>query len=546
MKNELLKITGNRPWVSHPHTIAQKIDPSWKPFNYLVETSRLFVTEITSKNARIIFSCHPRIGKTTLSVLYLIIWHLNLWPSKHVIFFTYGEEFSTERCRLVRDTILQNSKYLNVSLTTDNRSASMFTTHQGGGLRGLGVGQGLAGLPCNLAVIDDVFSSWAKAQNARERKKVISWFGEVYSRLSPGGSIVLCGNRTHYDDLQGYLLRHHPDKWLNLTYPALSLGADVDSLKRPKGKALSPVLFDEAALHKIRLAIGKQKWSSQYQQSPEAKEIESGPQAVFPEEIISRIGNSHLPRFDQTKSNNEENIHYIAIDVGKKYSHTAIVISRVVGMGNPKGPELHIIGLKQFPLNTIFREIVQELVELSFSSKFGQLAPVVLLDSSGHGGGISTELLGEKIKPILPITILSTGTSRDQFRVPKQLLIQNFVDFILSQRLKICDKLNDQDLLIKELQGYRSQSSPQGRTTKYRTTGGAGTDDLLDCLALCTWAVEKKWNPRYAQQGEKIYPHSLPKRRPISGNRGPIIHSNLSRSLYAERNPEFSSWRGWR
>lgn len=289
MRNEeILKITASKPWITHPHTLAQKLDPLWKPFDYLVETSKILTTEISKGNARIIFSTHPRIGKTTLAVLYLVIWFLSLWPKKHVIFFTYSEDFGLERSRLVRNDIIDFKRHLTIRLSPDSQGAAMFNTDEGGGMRALGIGSGLAGLPCDLMIIDDIFASWEKSQNPRERSRVISWFGDVYQRLQPGGSIVICGARWHTDDLQGFLINKHSDDWINLTYPALSKGPEKDLLNRPKKAALAPELFNEKALKKIRLSIGEQKWAAQYMQSPVPEPLEEGAKVIFTDEIISK------------------------------------------------------------------------------------------------------------------------------------------------------------------------------------------------------------------------------------------------------------------
>ena len=180
MRNEeILKITGNKPWITHPHTLARKLDPLWKPFDYLFETSKILTTEISKGNARIKFCTHPRIRKTTLTVLYLVIWFLSIWPKKHVIFFTYSEDFALERNRMVRNAIVDFKRYLTIHLSPDSSGAHVFNTIEGGGMmRSLGIGSGLVGLPCDLMIIDDIFASWEKSQNPRERNRVTSWFGD--------------------------------------------------------------------------------------------------------------------------------------------------------------------------------------------------------------------------------------------------------------------------------------------------------------------------------------------------------------------------------
>jgi hypothetical protein len=224
----------------------------------------------------------------------------------------------------------------------------------------------------------------------------------------------------------------------------------------------------------------------------------------------------------------------LAVDFGKKRSHTAVIVCQVVDSEDedPDKSELHITFLKQYPLNTQFRFIVEELDELSLSQKFGGLCPIMLIDASGGGGEFALEVMREKgIKPIIPIVILSTGKSKSTNRVPKEQLTRNLVDFISDGRLKISPKLRDSDLLLSELRGYRARVSPKGRTTTYKPYS-QGTDDLIDCLAMCAWAAVKRWQPIWAQRAEGLYDFSPVTRRPLSKNRSGSL-SNLSKSLYA-------------
>jgi len=124
-------------------------------------------------------------------------------------------------------------------------------------------------------------------------------------------------------------------------------------------------------------------------------------------------------------------------------------------------------------------------------------------------------------------------------------LIENLQDFISEGRLKISHNLRGADLLLEELRGYRSKSSPQGRTITFRPTGRDGKDDLVDSLALICWAIFKRWKLLWARKAEGLYENSLPTRRPISRNRRESF-SGISKSQYALYNDEFAELRGWR
>jgi len=96
-----------------------------------------------------------------------------------------------------------------------------------GGLRSAGVGQSIAGLPADGAIIDDPFGKREDADSPTIRQKVWDWYAnDLYTRLSADAWIVLTHTRWHRDDLAGRLLRKMADRasdqWEVLCLPAIS------------------------------------------------------------------------------------------------------------------------------------------------------------------------------------------------------------------------------------------------------------------------------------------------------------------------------------
>ena len=85
---EIELITAGRPELTFPHTMAQRINPGWKRFGYLVKISITLVEHTVVGTARILITLPPAHGKTLL-IIYYIIWYLNLYPSRTVIFATH-------------------------------------------------------------------------------------------------------------------------------------------------------------------------------------------------------------------------------------------------------------------------------------------------------------------------------------------------------------------------------------------------------------------------------------------------------------------------
>jgi len=111
-----------------------------------------------------------------------------------------------------------------------------------------------------LLLIDDPVKNREDADSEIIRKKTKDWYtSTAYTRLMPGGRVVIIQTRWHEDDLSGWLRAEHDhEEWEVLNLPAVSRD----------GKALWPEQYDIAALNRIRLAIGSRDWSALYQQEP--------------------------------------------------------------------------------------------------------------------------------------------------------------------------------------------------------------------------------------------------------------------------------------
>jgi predicted phage terminase large subunit-like protein len=122
-----------------------------------------------------------------------------------------------------------------------------------------------------LLLIDDPLKDREEANSETVRKALHEWFASVaYTRLMPGGAIIIIQTRWHEDDLAGWLLREHAsENWEILNLPAI---AEQDEGFRKEGEALWPEKFPIQALNRIREAIGDAAWASLYQQRPAAAE----------------------------------------------------------------------------------------------------------------------------------------------------------------------------------------------------------------------------------------------------------------------------------
>ena len=124
----------------------------------------------------------------------------------------------------------------------------------------------------NCLIIDDPIKDREDAYSEAARKALHDWYTFVaYTRLMPGGAVVLMNTRWHTDDLSGHLLEQEKEAakkqgWVVLSLPALAEENDI--LGREPGEALWPEFYSQETLEATREAVGPQAWLSLYQQRP--------------------------------------------------------------------------------------------------------------------------------------------------------------------------------------------------------------------------------------------------------------------------------------
>ena len=146
-------------------------------------------------------------------------------------------------------------------------------------------------------MIDDPVKDRAEANSATIRNSIWDWYtSTAYTRLSPGGGVIVMATRWNLDDLIGRLIENMNtgagDTFTVINYPAI---AENDEPHRNKGEALHPERYDLSQLEKIRKTIGSRDWAALYQQHP----IPDGG-SIFKAEWIKYWTDTSVPaQFDQ-------------------------------------------------------------------------------------------------------------------------------------------------------------------------------------------------------------------------------------------------------
>ena len=230
---------------------------------------------IDRKGPRLILQVPPRHGKSTLASIAFPAWHLGNNPAHEFISVSYSASLSMGFSRKVRD-MLRDPSYKNVfrtRLDPQSQSAEAWLTTEGGGFVAAGVGGGITGRGAHVLVIDDPVKNREEAESQYNRESTWDWYtSTAYTRLAPGGGVLVIMTRWNDDDLAGRLLTQAEeggDQWELISYPAI---AEEDEEFRNKGEALHPERYDLSALQRIKRAVGPRDWVALYQQQPVGEE----------------------------------------------------------------------------------------------------------------------------------------------------------------------------------------------------------------------------------------------------------------------------------
>ena len=213
----------------------------------------------------------PRHGKSEKASKRFPSYCLGRNPHWQIIAASYNSDLATDFGREVKG-IIGSAEYADVfpdvMLRQDSRASDRMNTNHGGAYFAVGVGTATTGRGANILLIDDPFKDREEADSENQRNKVWNWYrSTAYTRLMPGGAIVLIQTRWHEDDLAGRLLEQDGriedgGEWTVLDLPAID----------KEGRALWPEWYDVPALERIKRSIGPREWSALYQQQPQPDE----------------------------------------------------------------------------------------------------------------------------------------------------------------------------------------------------------------------------------------------------------------------------------
>ena len=245
--------------------------PSWA---YTARHLRLISDNLEAMRAgefdRLAIFMPPRHAKSETVTVRFPVYLLEQDPTERILVTGYNERMARRFSRKSR-TIAKGR----IALAADKGAADEWETAQGGGLIARGVGTPPTGYGFSWIFIDDPIKKREEAESEVYREKVWDWYtDDLYTRLEPGGKIVMTLTRWHHDDVAARALASEPDRWRVLKLPAIA--EEDEPGGRCKGEALWPERFPLDALLRIRdvqaKSDGAYGFEALYQQNPTPKE----------------------------------------------------------------------------------------------------------------------------------------------------------------------------------------------------------------------------------------------------------------------------------
>lgn len=236
-----------------------------------------FSQQVTARQSpRLMLFLPPRSGKSEVASKNFPAWHLGNNPSHDIIASSYSaslaNDFSKRTRALVRDQDYADI-FPGVTIDSENQNAEGWSTNKGGYYVPAGVEGPITGKGAHCLILDDLVKNREEAESKTRREAVFDWYtSTAYTRLAPGGGILLIITRWHTDDIAGRLLQEAEEggeQWEVVSYPAIAV---EDEEFRDKGEPLHPERYDLEALDRIKKAIGRRDWQALYQQDPVGEE----------------------------------------------------------------------------------------------------------------------------------------------------------------------------------------------------------------------------------------------------------------------------------
>lgn len=318
VKLEMAKrVLARRSLIPFTQRFYPQYRPGWVHYD-IARRLEQFMREVEAQlSPRLMLLVPPRHGKSELASIRFPAFVLGHHPDWEVINCGYNLDLPMRFSRKVREIVRDpgyKPLFADTAMDPDSQSAEAWNTTAGGGFTAAGVGGGITGKGATVLTIDDPIKNQEEADSINTRDGLWDWYwSTAYSRLSPGGGVLIIQTWWHDDDLAGRLqqkMRHEEDSdtFTIIKYPALaekweyrnnetglieryeepldeshiqlreaacltdnepvSLNEGALELLRMPGEALHPQRYNEKMMRSMRANQPPRIWSALYQQNP--------------------------------------------------------------------------------------------------------------------------------------------------------------------------------------------------------------------------------------------------------------------------------------
>ena len=298
------RVLSRRRFMPFVKRMNDRYDDGWVHRDICARLERFSEDVAAGKSPRLMLLMPPRHGKSELASKNFPAWHLGRYPDHEFIACSYNLSLAMGFSRKVKQ-IIDDPLYQSVfetRLDGNNQSTEEWAiAGKRGGYVAAGIGGPITGKGAHVLVIDDPVKNAEEADSGDAREKIWEWYlSTAYTRLAPGGGVLVIQTWWHDDDLAGRLQQmmanaapddDEIDQFEVVKYPAIAthdeyldpatLGIVYGAPPTPnatplrkKGEALHPSRYDLKKLGKIRALNRKgdgtdgRWWSALYQQNP--------------------------------------------------------------------------------------------------------------------------------------------------------------------------------------------------------------------------------------------------------------------------------------
>ena len=251
---------------------AKGVYPSYELVPHLQKLMLALMKIEAGDWTRLLVIMPPRSGKSFTTSEIFPAWFLGRNPNKMIMMTSYSGTLAATFAARVRQHMDHSAFKVAFGgrhgVKLDRRKpATISLPGFRGGLYAAGVLGGLTGRGADLLIIDDPVKDALEAQSSIYRDRTWNWYvSTAYSRLEPGGRVVLIQTRWHEDDLAGRVLslldEPGSEEWKIIHLPAINKA----------GEALWPERYPVEVLRKIEKTVGRRVWQALYQGSPVPEE----------------------------------------------------------------------------------------------------------------------------------------------------------------------------------------------------------------------------------------------------------------------------------